>query len=494
MATQPLRSGDISSAPAGASPPMDVATKAALAILVALGVALRVWLCFHDDGIYWPDEIYQSLEPAHRLVFGYGLIPWEFAEGARNWAFPGLVAALLRVAAFAGGDQPRHYLVAIRLAFSAVGMVTAWGTYRLARACGSQRIGAAIGALFFVLAPPAIYFAPRALSETASAAAVVFGFAWVFGADDRRRDVLVGASLLGFSALLRIQNGIFCVGLISILLARRRWTQAGLSAVVLLVWAVVYGVLDWLTWGDWFHSAVAYLRFNIVEGKAAQWGVSENTYYLRVLWTSMPLIAVFAAPLALLGAGRSPGLFGVVLVYLVLHSVVGHKELRFVLPILPVWFALAGAGLSWLAVRFRFDARWLAAPVAACAAIAAARFHELTFGDVGQYEHERPTVSAYDDFGPVNRLLLAAHDQPDLCGIEVEAAHLAWTGGATYLHRNVPIFSRGTWMGAGHYNYVITFGRPVEMGRIVATEGPLALVRLPRSTCVPDPTYRWKLP
>ena len=32
---------------------------------------------------------YQSLEPAHRLVFGYGMLAWEFIEGARNWALPG---------------------------------------------------------------------------------------------------------------------------------------------------------------------------------------------------------------------------------------------------------------------------------------------------------------------------------------------------------------------------------------------------------------------
>jgi hypothetical protein len=94
----------------------------------------------------------------------------------------------------------------------------------------------------------------------------------------------------------------------------------------------------------------------------------------------------------------------------------------------------------------------------------------------------------------VNRLLLAAHDQADLCGIDIEAAHLAWTGGATYLHRNVPIFPRGTSMSAGYYNYVITFGHPIGWGRIVATQGALALVNLPRSTCVPDPSYRWKLP
>ena len=50
------------------------------------GLGCRVYVMFTDDGIYWPDEIHQSLEPAHRLVFGYGLIAWEFIEGARNWA------------------------------------------------------------------------------------------------------------------------------------------------------------------------------------------------------------------------------------------------------------------------------------------------------------------------------------------------------------------------------------------------------------------------
>ncbi|MGA3119471.1 MAG: hypothetical protein ABSF69_01770 [Polyangiaceae bacterium] len=473
---------------------LDRPSKGALVALLGLGLILRAWLCFHDDGIYWPDEIYQSLEPAHRLVFGYGLIPWEFAEGARNWAFPGLVAAILKVAALVGGDHPRHYLIAIRLVFSAIGMVTAWGTYRLARSCGARPIGAALGAMFFALAPPAIYFAPRALSETASAAAVVFGFAWVLRPAARRRDVLVGVSLLGFSALLRLQNGIFCVGILGLLILRRRWRHAAMCTLVLAGWAVLYGALDWLTWGEWFHSAVAYLRFNVLEGKAAQWGESENTYYLRVLWTSMPIVAAIATPLALVAAVRSPGLFGIVLVYLLLHSLIGHKELRFVLPLLPLWFALAGAGFSWVASWVPLDARWPAMVAAVCSIVAATRFHQLTFGELGQYEHDRSRASAYDDFGPVNRLLLAAHDQADLCGIDIEAAHLAWTGGATYLHRNVPIFPRGTSMSAGYYNYVITFGHPIGWGRIVATQGALALVNLPRSTCVPDPSYRWKLP
>jgi hypothetical protein len=474
--------------------------KAAFALLLAFGATLRAWLCFHDDGIYWPDEIYQSLEPAHRIVFGYGLIPWEFRDGARNWTFPAIVAGLLKAVTFVAGEAPRGYLLGMRLVFSAIGMLTAWGIYRLARAYGASWTGAALAAVLFALAPPAIYFAPRALSETGSALPLVFGLALVLAppASGRRgplRDVLGGTSLLGLSVLIRIQNGVFCVALLGALVGRRRWRDLALATLVLCFWAFLYGAIDRLTWGTWFHAAIAYLRANIVENKGAQWGVSESTYYLRVLWTSMPLVAVFALPLALAGVVRAPELLGMVVLDLLALSRVDHKEYRFALPMIPVWFALAGVGFSVLeraVARLRWSAMAGAAVIATCAAIAGARFHDLTFGDIGQYEPQRSAASAYDDFGPVNRLLLVAHDRADLCGIMIEAAHLAWTGGSTYLHRYVPIYSRGDYSRAPHYNYVLAYGG-FRGGRVVASEGPLALVNVGPS-CVPDPGYNWWLP
>jgi hypothetical protein len=39
---------------------------------LAVGSAARASLALHDHGIFWGDEIHQSIEPAHRAVFGYG--------------------------------------------------------------------------------------------------------------------------------------------------------------------------------------------------------------------------------------------------------------------------------------------------------------------------------------------------------------------------------------------------------------------------------------
>jgi hypothetical protein len=47
-----------------------------LAMVVALAILLRLQPILAVPSAVWPDEIFQTAEPAHRLVFGTGLVPW----------------------------------------------------------------------------------------------------------------------------------------------------------------------------------------------------------------------------------------------------------------------------------------------------------------------------------------------------------------------------------------------------------------------------------
>ncbi|MGQ0508012.1 MAG: hypothetical protein ACT4TC_22130, partial [Myxococcaceae bacterium] len=308
----------------------------------ALGGLLRLWLAFHDDGIYWPDEIYQSLEPAHRLAFGYGITAWEFIEGARNWTFPALIALALKLFSLVGMGSPRAYLWAVKVGFSLVGVATGWGTFRLARAMGAEAITAAVGASVVLLGAPFIYFSPRAMSETASALPVVWGLALALRSE--RRWPLFGAALLGFSVLLRLHNGVFCLGLLAMTRQRARLEAFG----VLAAFALIYGVVDRVTWGGFFHSAIKYLQFNLVEGKAAQWGTAHPTYYVRVLFSLLPVVTLGMFGFACAAWKRAPFALGTAVAFFVLHSITPHKELRFILPVLPLFCALAAVGLETL--------------------------------------------------------------------------------------------------------------------------------------------------
>ena len=460
-----------------------------LVLALAAGAAWRLWFASVDDSIYWPDEIFQSLEPAHGLAFGYGFRPWEYIEGARSWFFPGALAVLFRLFDLVGLDAPAQYLPAFELLFCGVGVLTAWGCHRLARSLGASAPAAAAGAAIFALAAPMIYFAPRALGETASAAPIVFAFALALRQGAGRRALAWSASLLGIAVLLRLQNGIFCLGLLGILAGQRRWSDFRYVFVVLTLWAAYMGALDWFNWGRPFHSALVYLKFNLIDGKASMFGTAPWHYYAETFSTSMPALSAVLAVFFIAGYRRAPGLSWTALIALVSLWAIPHKEFRFVVPALPLFCAVAALGIdrAGALIGRRGAAPALATAVTALALVSASDVPRLTFGDLGQITGNRTAETrALDHDGAANRLLVAAGEQPDLCGIFVASDELVWLGGYVHLHRDVPLFALYEPMKP--FNYAISQRdpkrrRPGLDGRVVATDGSLALIRLARPRC-----------
>jgi phosphatidylinositol glycan class B len=467
-------------------------------MLLGLGFAVRLVFALSDDGIYWPDEVYQSLEPGHWLAFGYGLLPWEYVDGARSWILPALIAGIFKGFSALGLGTPEIYLPGLEVLLCALGTATAYASYLLVRSLGGSWGAGLFAAALFSFGRLGIYFAPRALSETVSALPLALGFALALSHNPSVRRVVLGALLLSVATWLRLQNGVFCVALGVIWISRREWRPAMAGGATMLLSALALGLLDLATWGSWFHSARLYIQFNLLEGRASAWGTSPPGYYLRRLFSSMPTLAL---PLLLFpwGAARkAPGLLAAVIASLALHSWVPHKELRFILPTLPLLCALAALGGEiWLlrAVTPKWRP-WVVALAMSLTVASTLQLPSLTFGALGQYGRDRRNDSALDDGGATNRLLLVAHRRPDLCGLKVESRHLAWTGGLSRLHRPVPIYPhQGADRSTGHFNYVISRqGAPLRDGEtVVSQEGAELLLKI-REDCLPDPGYSWRLP
>ena len=421
-----------------------------LALTLCSGLGMRLWLAFHDDGIYWPDEIYQSLEPAHRVVFGFGMLPWEFVQGARNWTLPGLIAGFFKAADLLRLPRPIGYLALTRITLCVAATSATYFTYRLARRLGASQPAATAGATLLALGAVPIYFSPRALGETVSMLPVAVGFALALPRGDRKWRLL-GVALLAIAVFLRLQNGIFCAALLIVLLVSRRYRESLEAAVLLAAAGVAYGVVDLLTWGDWFHSARVYLLFNL-RGGASGWGVSPFTYYAKHLARLPWLWGVALIGFAVLGSWRSPALAFAAGAFLLIHSLTPHKEFRFLLPAFPLLGALGALGLDELRRLPPLVFRSATATVIAIALLSGATLGRLTFTDLGA--NLSPAGSAYDASGPLNRLLVEAHNQPGLCGIDIEGATLPWSGGYTYLDRSVPMFTAGG-PGPAYYNYLV---------------------------------------
>lgn len=478
--------------------PQTLAGRLVLFGSLLVGFVLRARIVFMDDGINWPDEIYQSFEPAHRLVFGHGMVAWEYLEGARTWATPGFIAVWLWLCRLVGADSPATYIHVVKLVFSLLSVGAAWGVFRLAVVLGARELEATVSAALWSLCSLALYFSPRAMSENLATVLVVWGVALVLDADATQRLRMLGASLLGLATIARLQVGIVCAVVVVVLALqlRARGKRPLLEVFgTLVVWALIFGAWDAAAWhslpsakaGGFFHSAVVYYRYNIVENRGAGWGTAPWPYFFVHLFKTMPVLAVTMAVALLASLKRAWPVFLIIAAFLGLHLFVAHKELRFIVPVVPLAAACVGAALALVPERF---ARVGAALVLVAALHSAWSAPKLTMGDVGSYP-ERAGATAWDDFGVVNRLMLAASRQQDVCGLRIDAAHLAWTGGVTYLHANARLYMPGTPHQFGYFNYVIT--RPGSGAEKIASEGPWELVRIAPS-CNPDPGYTWKLP
>lgn len=413
-----------------------------------------------------------------------------------SWGTGALFAAVLRVLTAVGLDDPHRYVVVVRSLLVAVSLSAAWAVYRAVRDWDGSEVAAAVAGSLAALAAPVVYFSHRPLTEVLSMAPVAFGVWLTLRPGDRsRRSVIGGAALLGLSVLFRLQNGLLCAVVLAVLALRRDRARLRLVAAVLGIAAVVYGIVDWVTWGVPFHSAWEYWRWNVVKGVAGKFGTESASYYARFLFLSIGPVSLVLGALALAAARRAPGVLLAPVVFLVAHSVEGHKEARFVLAVVPLLCVAAGIGLDEVGRRLpRAVAPVLAAVVLAPVAFQAVTIERLTMRDVGQDHLFAASASAFAHSREVNRLLFAAHRRPDLCGIRVAPLEAEWTGGYTYLHRDVPFYDKRVPpdRAAGRYNYEIAVRAPDDP-RVVAADGGYGLLRVADS-CTPDPEFSTRLP
>src|SRR5690554_2662704 len=146
-----------------------------LAVLVGAGVWMRLYWGLGAHGVYHPDEIYQAIEPAHRLIYGFGLQAWEWEFGARNWSLPAMLAGVLGAARVVGLDKPETYLDVMRVFISCLFSTSAFAVYRLARQFKASRLLAVGAAAIFLFNPVTIALGFRTLSEVISTPFVLFG-------------------------------------------------------------------------------------------------------------------------------------------------------------------------------------------------------------------------------------------------------------------------------------------------------------------------------
>jgi hypothetical protein len=375
-----------------------------------------------------PDEIYQTLEQAHRLVYGYGIVPWEFVVHERSWILPGGLAGIFKLSDQVLRVPEAPWLGAVMF-LSAISVIPVVCAFAWASQHGGSRaavLAAGFTAFWFEL----VYFGPKALSEVVAGnllvAALWLGFP---GAAVPSRLRLLGAGVtLGLAFAIRIQLApvlVVIAGYCYLIRKRQSWHYLALGFAALLT---ATGALDWLTLGAPWQSIWKYFDIQLLKGKAAEFGTEPPYFYVARFAAFWSVALPPMVGLIWLGAKRLPLLGVIAVVVLVSHSAIAHKEYRFVYPAIVLLVILAGLGSSELVVRLKLSQRAAWAYLGSVSFISGALALQRSF---------RPQLTeSQGEF----RATRAISIDPTVCGIILWRDDWWRVPGYTVLHRDIPIY------------------------------------------------------
>jgi hypothetical protein len=399
--------------------------------LLLAGLALRVAVALNTDATDHPDEIFQYLEPAHRLVFHHGLVAWEYRYGIRSWIIPGFVACILEALKAIGLARPDVYQPVIKIVFCVLSLSLPLAVYRSTRAMMSEA-AARIALVLVLVWYEIVFFAHKPLADALCAYSLYGALALLAAGASNRTKTAFGV-LCGLTLALRFQLAPAVGVMLLIGLWRWRWRGAWAAAGFAAMMAAS-GLLDLYTWGRPFSSILSNLELNLFAGVADGFGVRPAGYYLQVLMlSSLDLVFAGVAGLYLWRRTAWP-LIAVGLVILASFSAIGHKEPRFILPLIPLWL-MGVAGLAAHPALTGLTRRLAqAAPVLAAAVSLAGLLWVLPLED---------RIYALPILGPddLRQAYLALSRQGDVTGLIDQSGAPWWrTGGYFDLHQAAPIY------------------------------------------------------
>ncbi|KAH7389497.1 Alg9-like mannosyltransferase family-domain-containing protein [Phaeosphaeria sp. MPI-PUGE-AT-0046c] len=390
--------------PSGAPPtrPPNSYRDSALAIF-ALLLAFRIVNALTLRTFFQPDEFFQSLEPAWQLAFGgtsRAWITWEWRTHLRSSLHPALFAAVYRLAAhladLCGLTLPARahlLLVAPKVTQAVFAALLDCYTWKLAEKAYGRGSRTALATLALSVCSPWQWFcSTRTLSNCVEATITTIAiyhwpWHWPGPAGDSKKvhkdqlqnveqhlgltsEVRLSLLLAALACVLRPTNALIWLAVsVPTFWQATKWLRSAVLACSLASDRLYYGV--------WTLPPLRFLYFNIAQSLAVFYGKNRTDYYIT---EGLPLLLTTALPFAVGGLitalrgnelrhspttgnhdVRSPApelvhdaaqrrvlirqAWTCVVTTLAL-SLISHKEVRFLYPLLPFLHVLAAGPLS----------------------------------------------------------------------------------------------------------------------------------------------------
>jgi len=331
-----------------------------------LSLLVFLFTSFFSIGYYHPDEHFQILEFCNYKLGNStdADLPWEFHERIRPTLLPSIGVLLIKCMNIAGIYNPFTYTLIFRILTA----IAAWLVISNLCLLLLRDFSSNNGRKIFLLLNFFLWFIPfisvRFSSESYSAIAFLGAIYFIlrFKNDEQNRklsQLILAGLLLGFSFFFRFQIGFAIIGLSLwiLLIGKIRpgyiiiLMISGISAILICVY------LDFWFYGGFELTPINYYTANIVENKAANWGISPWwNYFWLITLHAIPPISIVLLIFFIFGIFKKPmNIFTwCIIPFFIGHSIVGHKEIRFLFPLVFCFIYLTACGIDYFILSRKF--------------------------------------------------------------------------------------------------------------------------------------------
>lgn len=316
-------------------------------LLLILSIILYAYALNKSRGVIYADSIFQVLEPAHRLVYGYGEVGFEFIRGIRPMAPVYFASLLLSLEKLSGSYDPFRMLSFLDLLTAVSTIILVQLAYGIGRHVYGREAGLYAG-YFTLFSGFLILYGSRFTSDLFSVFFTTAAYYFTL-TGTRRRHYAYSGLCVGLSYIIKFRVIVAAIPLTLYLVIYLR-RKLGFFILGIAAAVLAQCLMDYVLWHELFHSPIASLTMNIDEGIAVQY-FGSMPWYAYISIFSMHPVAFFCLLYSRDGTKKDIILFAAVF-YTVFFSVIGHKEYRYMMPAIPFLMIAAGNGLDKIVRNF----------------------------------------------------------------------------------------------------------------------------------------------
>lgn len=307
-------------------------------------ISLLCLLCaaFYSTGFHQIDEHFQILEYAG-LKLGLTTLdklPWEFHEKMRPAFQPAIAFITYKVFSFLSSPNPFWVTTALRVLSA---LLSFWSMVWVFLAFKKQITSPLLQQWFLWLSFLTwflFYNHVRFSSENWAGVFFCLGVSYFFLTTTlKTRKVFFVGIFFGLSFLCRFQAALLILGFFLWLVLIFKASPAKILSLLFgfLVVSLFGILLDHWLYGDWPLTALNYFKQNIVINKVDTFGVNPWWFYIKKLCEdAIPPFSLMipVSFLAYFFIQPKGALTWALIPFLVVHFLIGHKETRFLFPLI----------------------------------------------------------------------------------------------------------------------------------------------------------------